>query len=98
MGVLIVQHGDTATEHADTFYAGNIVHREEAPHPGLEIDDEYASHWHALFSPRLDGWTVEDAGSTNGTWLNGEKIYGARKLAKGDKVRIGRTELTVVPT
>lgn len=46
-----------------------------------------------------DGWTVEDLGSTNGTSIGteGEQVWGARLLRKGDRVRIGHTVLTVVP-
>jgi len=39
---------------------------------------------------------VEDLGSTNGTWLNGRRIYSAQRLNKGDKIRIGRTTVTVI--
>jgi len=41
-------------------------------------------------------WYVEDLGSTNGTWLNGRRIFSAQRLKKGDKIRIGRTVITVV--
>jgi pSer/pThr/pTyr-binding forkhead associated (FHA) protein len=36
---------------------------------------------------------IEDAGSTNGTYLNGIRLTRARKLAQGDVVRIGETDL-----
>jgi pSer/pThr/pTyr-binding forkhead associated (FHA) protein len=55
--------------------------------------DEYASAAHARFEARRDGAWVEDAGSTNGTYVNGVKIERARKLAPGDVVRVGETEL-----
>jgi pSer/pThr/pTyr-binding forkhead associated (FHA) protein len=65
--------------------------------PDLSIGDDYLSTLHAGFYPRDHGWTVCDLGSTNGTWIGAERIYGERALAKGDEVRIGRTVLTVVP-
>jgi hypothetical protein len=55
--------------------------------------DEYASTKHARVEPRRDGVWVEDVGSTNGTYLNGIRLSRARKLAAGDIVRIGETEL-----
>jgi hypothetical protein len=55
--------------------------------------DEYASSEHARVEPRRDGVWVEDIGSTNGTYLNGIRLTRARKLAPGDIVRIGETEL-----
>jgi len=55
--------------------------------------DEYASARHARFEPRRDGVYVEDVGSTNGTFVNGIRLSGDRRLAPGDVVRIGATEL-----
>ena len=55
--------------------------------------DEYASSHHARFEPRRDGVYVEDIGSTNGTFVNGIRLAGERRLAPGDVVRIGETDL-----
>jgi pSer/pThr/pTyr-binding forkhead associated (FHA) protein len=55
--------------------------------------DEYASSHHARFEPRRDGVYVEDIGSTNGTFVNGIRLGGERRLAPGDVVRIGETDL-----
>ena len=60
----------------------------------LSIDgDEYASAHHARFEPRRDGVYVEDVGSTNGTFVNGIRLTRERRLATGDVVRIGETDL-----
>ena len=56
-------------------------------------DDEYASGRHARFEPRRDGVWVEDIGSTNGTFVNGIRLTRERRLAPGDVVRIGETDL-----
>ena len=55
--------------------------------------DEFASSKHARVEPRRDGVWVEDVGSTNGTYLNGIRLTTAKRLAPGDVVRIGETEL-----
>jgi hypothetical protein len=55
--------------------------------------DEYASARHARFEPRQDGVWVQDLGSTNGTFLNGARLEHPRRLAQGDVVRIGETDL-----
>lgn len=57
------------------------------------VEDGFVSARHARFQPRRDGVWIEDAGSTNGTFVNGAKVTRPRKLAKGDLVRIGETEL-----
>jgi hypothetical protein len=55
--------------------------------------DEYASARHARFEPRQDGIWVQDLGSTNGTYLNGARLDQPRRLADGDIVRVGETDL-----
>jgi hypothetical protein len=56
-------------------------------------DDSYASARHARVEPRRDGIWIEDLGSSNGTYVNGSKLTRARKLAPGDVVRVGQTDL-----
>jgi pSer/pThr/pTyr-binding forkhead associated (FHA) protein len=55
-------------------------------------DDEFASARHARIELRADGVWVEDLGSTNGTFVNGERVT-AERLQAGDVVRVGQTEL-----
>ena len=55
--------------------------------------DDFASVEHARFEPRRDGVWLSDVGSTNGTFVNGARLERPRKLAPGDVVRIGATDL-----
>jgi hypothetical protein len=55
--------------------------------------DEFASSSHARFTPQRDGVWVDDIGSTNGTFVNGEKVDEPRRLQPGDVVRVGETDL-----
>ena len=57
--------------------------------------DEFASAQHARVEARTDGVWVEDLGSTNGTFVNGARISTARKLERGDVLRVGQTDLRV---
>ena len=59
--------------------------------------DEYASSRHARIEPRRDGIWIHDLGSTNGTYVNGIRIDRPRRLAPGDVVRVGETDLRFEP-
>jgi len=57
------------------------------------LNDEAASAKHAVVS-FVDGeWWLEDAGSTNGTLLNGSRIQDKERLHYGDEVAVGRIAL-----
>ncbi len=62
----------------------------------LAVSDEHASNHHARFQFAHGSWYVEDLNSTNGTWLNGRRMFSAQRLKKNDKVRIGHTVILVV--
>jgi len=55
----------------------------------VRIDSERVSRTHAVFSRRGMEVEVSDAGSRNGTWVNGELLSGPRLLASGDEVTVG---------
>ncbi|MDT4918988.1 MAG: hypothetical protein QOH89_3688 [Pseudonocardiales bacterium] len=55
--------------------------------------DPTASHLHAVLERFPAGWCVIDLGSSNGTWVNGERIWSTHRLRHGDEVRIGQTRL-----
>lgn len=59
----------------------------------LRIDDQYASSEHARIFGRNGSWYVEDLGSTNGTYVNEQRLAAPAMLASGDKIRIGTTTL-----
>jgi hypothetical protein len=56
-------------------------------------DDPTASRLHAMLEPFPAGWCVTDLGSSNGTWVNGDRVWGSHRLRHGDEVRIGQTRL-----
>ena len=55
--------------------------------------DEFASGHHARIESQRDGVWILDLGSTNGTFVNGERVDGRRQLHRDDLVQIGDTEL-----
>jgi hypothetical protein len=56
-------------------------------------DDEFASGHHARIESQRDGIWILDLGSTNGTFVNGARLDGRRRLREGDLVQVGDTEL-----
>jgi two-component system response regulator HydG len=61
----------------------------------VQLNDPLSSRVHAKLFFKESQWHVSDAGSRNGTLLNGSKIDVAI-LASGNKIRIGNTELEFV--
>lgn len=55
------------------------------------VDDPKMSRRHAKVRPAGEGLEIEDLGSTNGTFLNGARIRGTRRLNAGDMVKMGET-------
>ncbi|MGE4271446.1 MAG: FHA domain-containing protein [Desulfitobacterium sp.] len=53
------------------------------------LADHFASLDHALVRHQKGVTTLEDLGSTNGTWVNGERVHSSVQLVAGDYVKIG---------
>src|SRR5205823_14486703 len=64
----------------------------------LVIEDSEASRRHASVIPEGQSLNVEDLGSTNGTFVNGERLVGAQVLVPGDRLRLGTTVFEVTLT
>jgi hypothetical protein len=61
----------------------------------IRLSDAKASRRHALIRFANGRWWIEDAGSTNGTRVNGTKIGGPTALNEGDVIEIGAERITV---
>jgi pSer/pThr/pTyr-binding forkhead associated (FHA) protein len=62
----------------------------------LQISDTYLSTRHARLANDGGDLTIEDLGSTNGTYVNQEMIHGRLLLEKGDIVQVGGVLFEVV--
>jgi hypothetical protein len=59
----------------------------------LVLSDDYASSRHARLFPQDGQWIVEDLGSTNGTYLDRQKVTQPTPVPAGVPIRIGKTVL-----
>jgi hypothetical protein len=57
--------------------------------------DQTVSRIHAVLELVASRWCVRDLGSRNGTFVNGERIWGERSLRSGDEILVGRVRLMI---
>ena len=94
-GGRLVVANSKVLENGQTFDAGPVpVTIGRAPENTVALpEDEFASGNHARIESQRDGVWIIDLGSTNGTFVNGARLDGRRKLREGDVVQVGDTEL-----
>jgi pSer/pThr/pTyr-binding forkhead associated (FHA) protein len=57
------------------------------------VDDSFASTEHAVLTFRGRAWYVEDLGSTNGTYVNGNLVDRVWPVRFGDELQVGQVRL-----
>ncbi|HEY2524721.1 MAG TPA: FHA domain-containing protein [Candidatus Binataceae bacterium] len=62
----------------------------------LVLNEPTASRQHAALERRWGRWRVVDLGSTNGTYLNGRRVVGPTRVARGDELRFGDARFACV--
>ena len=73
---------------------GSIVVLGRSPSCDLPIACPQASRRHAHVAGDKNGFVVADLGSTKGTYVNGERIVGRRRLQPGDRITVGDRSVT----
>src|SRR5919197_5407369 len=59
----------------------------------LALSDTYVSNVHARIFMKDGSWWVEDLGSTNGTYMNRDKVAVPTPVGPGDQIRLGKATL-----
>jgi pSer/pThr/pTyr-binding forkhead associated (FHA) protein len=68
------------------------------PACNFSIPDETVSSRHARISYHHNQWWVDDMNSTNGTFLNEDRVYTPTVVISGDEIRCGQIVLKIVIT
>ena len=63
----------------------------------IRLDDDYVSTRHARVVSNEDGIYAEDLGSTNGSYVNGQRITAPTTITMSDTLRIGKTMMKLEP-
>ena len=87
MGLIIVQ--GPGTGHTFTLGTDPVIIGREAPSAKFVIADPAVSRRHAQISRQDDGYMIEDLNSTNGTFINAQRVVGAVPLTPGDLIELG---------
>ncbi|WP_329193070.1 MULTISPECIES: FHA domain-containing protein [unclassified Streptomyces] len=83
--VLETARGSTPISPGRTYHVGRD------PLCEICLDDARVSWHHAVLRPDGDHWTVEDEGSTNGTWADGHRVH-EWSVGPGSELRFGSAE------
>ena len=85
----VVVYADGEKPRTVKMAASMVVGR--APECELLLADTYVSQQHARIFGKNGSWYVEDLGSTNGTFVNEQKLAAPAMVQPGDRVRVGTT-------
>ena len=61
----------------------------------IVLNDPLVTRRHAILTVSSSSLTIRDLGSTNGTWVNGERLAAPCALRDGDQLEIGQTRFSV---
>ena len=93
--VLVVTQGSQAGQSAAL--ADGVIMIGRGADCQIILDDDYVSTRHARVVSGENGIYVEDLGSTNGSYVNGQRITAPTTITMSDTVRIGKTILKLEP-
>jgi len=86
---LLITPLDGPAEEVTRFQTSEVILGRD-PLCHLSVSDETVSARHARFTYQQNQWWVEDLNSTNGSYLNGERLTARAVLVPGDELRCGQ--------
>lgn len=91
MPLLVVRRQDAAATQIEWQQLTLTIGRDNAN--DIVIDHPLASRRHARFERDDNGYVIRDLESTNGTYVNGERIEGVRVLHNQDRIWVADAEI-----
>lgn len=74
-----------------------VVHLGRGAHNDVRLADDSVSGSHATLTRRGPAWVLLDLGATNGTYVEGERIKGERRLSGVTEIRLGGIKMLFRP-
>jgi pSer/pThr/pTyr-binding forkhead associated (FHA) protein len=93
--ILMITQGSQAGQSAEL--ADGVVLIGRGADAQLSLDDDYVSTRHARVVSGENGIYLEDLGSTNGSYVNNQRITAPTTVTLSDTIRIGRTTMRLEP-
>ncbi len=93
--ILTITQGSQAGQSAEL--ADGVILIGRGADAQLNLDDDYVSTRHARVVSGENGIYLEDLGSTNGSYVNNQRITAPTTISLSDTIRIGRTTMRLEP-
>ncbi len=87
--LVVVDSGPSSITPGTSFDLEPLTTIGRGPTNTIQIPDSFISSEHTRLSYRNGQWSVQDAGSVNGTFVNNQPAYTALPAKAGDIVRVG---------
>ena len=84
---LVVQQGRFSDQEFELNHLQMTIGR--SPNNDISFTDPEISRQHAKIVHEVSGFAIEDMGSTNGTFVNGERVASQTRLYHGDMINLG---------
>ncbi len=91
--LVVLDPGQTGLQAGKKFPLNQINSIGRAMTNDIPLNDTFLSSQHAVLEWDGTNWVLQDAGSTNGTWIAGQRINGPVAITYGDVIQLGRIGL-----